>query len=171
LYKTIEGFYKFYNTYKDEFFISYTFVGDGTHDEIGLLKDSVEKLELNNVVNMVGRVPFDELGSYFKNHNIGVSFVPMTDYFDAQPVTKTFDYLLSGLPVIATATFENKRIINNTNGVLIKDSPEGFFDGLEDILEMRKQYSSEKIRSSVSSYQWDRIVNELGGYLERLIKI
>jgi glycosyltransferase involved in cell wall biosynthesis len=161
---------KFYNIYKNKIHISYTIVGDGTDDEVKNMKNNIEKLNLSNVVNMVGRVPFDALNTYFDNHNVGVSFVPITDYFDVQPVTKTFDYLLSGMPVLATATYENKLVINAVNGVLIRDSSEDFFDGLEEIFKMRKYYSSEKIRSSVSHYHWDKIVSEFGDYLCNLIK-
>lgn len=169
LYKTIEGFFKFYNIHKNSIKISYTIIGDGADDEIERLKSKVKELDIDNVVNLVGRVPFDKLNTYFENHNVGVSFVPITKYFDIQPVTKTFDYLLSGLPVIATATSENSLIINDINGVLINDSPEGFFCGIEEVFAMRNHYSSVKIRRSAVHCQWDDITNRLGDYFYSLI--
>jgi nucleoside-diphosphate-sugar epimerase len=67
---------------------------------------------------------------YFDIHNIGVSYIPMLKCFDNQPPTKTFEYLLSGMPVIATATNANKDIINDVNGVLINDNSEEVYNGL-----------------------------------------
>jgi len=42
-------------------------------------------------------------------------------YYDCQPATKTFEYILSGMVCIATSTYENKKLINNINGVLCND--------------------------------------------------
>lgn len=41
----------------------------------------------------------------------------MTEYYDSQPPTKTFEYALSGLYVLATKTRENEKVITNDNGV------------------------------------------------------
>lgn len=38
-------------------------------------------------------------------------YVPITDYYEYQPPTKTFEYVLSGLLCLATATSSNKEVI------------------------------------------------------------
>jgi hypothetical protein len=83
----------------------------------------------------------------------------MTTYYDTQPPTKTFEYLLSGMAVIATATSENRRIINSTNGVLISDDATGFANGLEKLFKRRHEFSSDEIRKPLMQHTWDNIVN------------
>ncbi|MEN8134883.1 MAG: glycosyltransferase [Thermodesulfobacteriota bacterium] len=143
----------------------YTVIGDGYYGEVEYLRTLVKELKLSSRVKIVGRIPFTQLTKYFDNHNTGVSFVPITPFFDVQPVTKTFDYLLSGMPVIGTATTENKNVINDENGVLVDDTVEGFAKGLERLLAIKLQFSSEKIMQDSKKYHWELIVNNLDSYL------
>jgi glycosyltransferase involved in cell wall biosynthesis len=166
--KTVSAFSQFYKHNKNIIKMNYTIVGDGPGDEIEQLKTIVEKNSLSDVVNIVGRVPFTELKPYFDTHNIGVSFVPLTEYFDFQPVTKTFDYLLSGMPVIATATSENKKVISSSNGVLIDDTVESFYKGLQEIWHEKESYNSDQIVSMSSEYNWSDIIDNLGDYLNKV---
>jgi hypothetical protein len=117
--KTIKGFSLYLKKYNHKINATYTVVGDGK--DIKKLREYVRNNNLVENINIIGSVPFNELEPIMDSHNIGISFVPCTDYFDCQPVTKTFDYLLSGMPVIATNTFENKKIINSLNGICITD--------------------------------------------------
>lgn len=159
--KAIHGFALFIKSYSSNIKCCFTIVGDGYNNEVEDFRYLVEKLGLVANVNVVGRIPFEELGQYFENHNIGVSFVPITPFFDVQPVTKTFDYLLSGMAVIATNTIENRMVINNSNGILIPDTSEGFCFGLRKILDSRRGFSSRNIREDSTQYHWQTIVSEL----------
>jgi glycosyltransferase involved in cell wall biosynthesis len=121
------------------------------------------------VVKITGRIPHTKLGSFFDQCNIGVSYVPMVDYYDCQPVTKTFEYLLSGMPVIATATSENKIVIEPGNGIVVDDNAHDFYSGLKALFENKHQFDSDKIRSQAIRYTWADIVREnLKKYLEKL---
>jgi len=105
-------------------------------------------------------------------HNVGVSYVPITPYFDVQPPTKTFEYLLAGMPVIATRTKENEKVINEYNGVLIDDTPEDFRNGLALLYERisANKFTSSRIIESSESYTWERIVrNNFKLYIESLL--
>jgi glycosyltransferase involved in cell wall biosynthesis len=166
--KTLIAFSRFYNEHKRDIPMSYTIIGDGPHAEIEQLDEIAEEFSLSSVVNITGRIPFTELKPYFDSHNIGVSFVPITDFFDVQPVTKTFDYLLSGMPVIATATYENKKVISDSNGVLIDDSIDDFYKGIQNIWDNKKRYKSEQIVTTSSQYRWNDIINNLGNYLDKI---
>ena len=152
------------NPTKKKSFI-YTIIGDSDQDEAKLCRTLIEKLNLENYIKLPGRIPFDHLKPYFDTHNTGVSFIPMTPYFDCQPPTKTFDYLLSGMPVIATATAENKLIINKDNGILIDDTIEGFSNGLEEICHKQTQFNSQVIMNTSQIYDWRFIINDLEKFL------
>ncbi|MEA3499544.1 MAG: glycosyltransferase [Candidatus Marinimicrobia bacterium] len=166
--ETIIGFEKFYKQNKQQTNMKYTIIGDGYYNEIEELKMLVKEKGLDNVVEITGYVHHNDLEKYFDTHNIGISYVPKTEFFDVQPPTKTFEYLLSGMPVVATNTLENVKVINSKNGVLIDDNSEGFYKGLIELNKSRKKYNSSTITKSVEQYKWESIVNNFKKYLEKI---
>lgn len=136
--------------------ISYNIVGDGT--ELDGLKQYVKENHLEHIIKMHGRVPYDELKPFFDKCNIGVAYVPTYDYYQHQPVTKTFEYIMSGLYCIATNTVENCKVISPSNGILIEDNSEAFIEALENISKRCNSIDSLVIRNTLIEYQWKNIV-------------
>ncbi|MFI3263170.1 MAG: glycosyltransferase [Rikenellaceae bacterium] len=169
IHKTISGLKKFIDIYPN-IPITYDIIGDAVDPDIILnLKKITKELNLNNIVTFHGRIPNSELTPFFDNCNIGVSFVPITPYYDHQPVTKSFEYIMSGLYTIATATYCNKEIITNVNGVLIEDNEEDFCKALEDIYLNKDNINCEKIRQSLIEYRWENIIiNKLKPIIEQI---
>ncbi|MBC8550657.1 MAG: glycosyltransferase family 4 protein [Candidatus Brocadiales bacterium] len=168
---TLEGFKQFYAEFGDRIQITYTIIGGGPDKEENILRDIVSEYGLSDIIKVKGPVSHDLLAPFFDASNIGISYVPLTDYFDVQPVTKTFEYILSGMPVIATRTLENKRVVNHDMGVLIGDTAEDFYSGLKVIYENRALFESANIRNSCVDYTWRNIVlNNLQPYLKMLSK-
>jgi len=164
--QTINGFGKFYRKLGNKIDLSYTIIGFGDSQTEEIITRSIAVNGLENVVEFVGRVPVDQLGKHFDKGNVGVSWIPVTDYFQYQPPTKTFEYILSGIPCVATATQANKEVINKKNGVVCGDTPESFYRALLKIYDRRKSFSSDEIRNSLAMYQWKNIVkNNLRTYL------
>lgn len=163
--KSVEGFRKFLNARGTSDNCMYTIIGSGPKNEVEYLQSLVEEYDLSKSVKILGQIPFLDLHKYFHKANIGVSFIPMTPFFDVQPATKTYDYMLSGLVVIATKTYENTLVINESNGVLIDDSAEAFCKGLNQILARKDSYCTEKIRENAKIYHWDSVTKDLENYL------
>lgn len=166
---TLEGVRLFTLKYPDAA-ISYDIVGDGNKSsDFESLKILSTQLNLESIVTFHGRIPNLELTPFFDKCNIGVGFVPKTDYFEYQPVTKVFEYAMSGLYSIVTSTYENRRIITSINGVLIEDTAESFAYGLEHIHLNRSKIESYDIRHSLGEYQWGKIVkNKLAPILNNI---
>ncbi len=158
IHETILGFAKFYDEFERSIDVSYTIIGFGENNEEQELRELVDQLGLGNVVTITGPVFHDEVKPFFKKSNVGVSYIPLTEYFDVQPPTKTFEYLLSGMPVIATDTQENRKVVSDKNGILISDNPDAFYNGLKKIFENRSKYSASTIRSESEPYCWETIV-------------
>ena len=166
--ETIEGFFYFLKHHKFHIDISYTIIGTGLFDEEQVLRTLVQNKNMENYVNIVGQIPHDQLAQYFDAANVGICYVPVTDYYDAQPPTKIFEYLLSGMPVIATGTSENKKIITSQNGVITQDTPQSFYLGLKTLYDQRHIYDSKKIREEQSAFTWENIVPQLHHLLNSL---
>lgn len=157
IHQTIEGLSIFLKRNPEIAHIAYHIVGDGK--QLPELKKMVSKKELTNVVTLHGRIPHFELQPFFDKCNIGVSYIPMTEYYEFQPPTKTFEYILSGMVCIATNTYENRLLINEENGILCDDNPESFAIAIEKIMERKDLYDSDKIRKTLQRYTWENIVN------------
>lgn len=155
--KTIKAVSAFHNQHPD-IPITYDIIGNGNHGELEQYRKLVDESGICNIVTLHGRIPNTELKPYFDKTNVGVSFVPITDYFNIQPPTKTFEYTLSGLYTIATRTTENALVINPNCGILIDDTEADFINALKQIWAERKHIDSSKVRSEMSAYQWNKIV-------------
>ena len=98
-----------------------------------------------------------------------MSYIPLTQYFNFQPPTKTFEYLSSGMITIATSTAENISVINERNGILIRDNEDSLFEGLRILYNNKNNYNSFQIQDNSSQYSWENIVfNNLLPYLNKL---
>ncbi|MDN3686556.1 glycosyltransferase [Cyclobacterium jeungdonense] len=167
----IRGFHKFLKSLDTAYpSISLTIVGDGPGNERSEIENYIQSNHLEKVIKTTGYVHNDLLHDYFEKANVGVSFVPITPYYTHQPPTKTYEYLLSGLPVLATATEENAKIISDDCGVLVQDSEEAVTSGLTKLMQRLKEFDSEKIRQACSENSWQNISkNNLRPYLESLM--
>ncbi|WP_297905627.1 glycosyltransferase [uncultured Parabacteroides sp.] len=163
--ESIKGVALFANKYPSISF-SYDIVGDGTEGELEMLKQMVQECGLESVVTLHGRKSYDELKPFFDRCNVGISYIPCTDYYDYQPPTKTFEYVLSGLYCIATATLSNKELITHDNGILINSTSESFAEALNTVSSILPQLDEKIIRESLSTYTWRNIIEQ---YLEPII--
>lgn len=158
--KCVEGFHSYCRTSGDEA-ARFTIVGDSSGGELAEIKKYVLDSGLTNQVFLAGRVPHDRLSTYFEQANVGVAFIPITDYYDFQPPTKTFEYLLSGIPVIATKTQANKEILKNfQNSVLINDDKDEFADAVLHFRDNLSNVNSTLIQTSAEAFSWKLIIND-----------
>ena len=118
----------------------------------------ITKYDANDCIHLIGKVPHDKLSTYFDLSNVGLSFVPITEYYNDQPPTKTYEYCLSGICCIATATRINKNLINKRNGILIDDTVESIKKGIEYFWTNREKFNSTEIRNSLQECTWKNIV-------------
>jgi glycosyltransferase involved in cell wall biosynthesis len=107
-----------------------------------------------------GELRNKELDVFFNKSNVGVAYVPITDYYNCQPMTKLFEYLLAGMACIATYTEENMKIVNRNNGVLCYDTPTSFSNAIEELWCNRFLFNSKIIKQDAYSYTWQNIIEK-----------
>lgn len=160
IHLSIEGLSKHISENPDHVVESYDIIGSGSPEDEKLIIDAIDKYGLQSIVKMHGYVPREKTGALLKKANVGVSFVPITPYYDFQPVTKTFEFLLAGLPLIATKTTQNMKLINDDNGVLIQDTTLGFAEGLKKISSLRSRYNVNNIQNNSLNHTWESVINK-----------
>lgn len=170
--ETVEGFALFLKDYNGSKKISYHIYGFGDPASEYKIVQSIKENSLSEIVFFHGKALHRDLPEILNEFNVGISYVPITPYYDFQPPTKTFEYLLAGMPVIATRTRENGKVINHYNGILINDTAEDFRKGLKSIYEEidKGSFSSAKIREDSGDYAWEKIVNgNFKDYIDSLL--
>lgn len=163
---TLEGvalFLKKYPQFKKEF--KYHIVGGGYKNEEELLKCRTCSLGIEKNVVLHGQKPHKAIQHLFDSCNIGISYIPMTNYFDHQPPTKTFEYIMAGMLCVGTSTSENKKYINPANGVLCNDNAVSFAHALKECMEMFPVANSTHIRETLKEHSWIKISERFKEYL------
>jgi hypothetical protein len=91
-----------------------------------------------------------------------VSFVPITPWYNNQPPTKTFEYLLAGLPVIATKTHENEKVLKDEPlSELINDDVDSFMNAIIGIkAKLSNGIERSYFQTKYKSYAWEQVVND-----------
>lgn len=157
--ETIKGVIQFHVEHPNVL-ISYDVIGYGVNGEEELFKSIIADADANSYIHLIGKVPHNELGRYLDSANVGLSYVPLTSYYDHQPPTKTYEYCMSGIFCLGTATTCNKELISADNGLLIKDNAESVCKALEQYWQLRDMIDYNKIKESLVSYSWRNIVND-----------
>lgn len=161
IHKTIEGFVRFAKEHPQAQ-ISYDIIGFGTSQEESLINNLISDNNIGDKVKFHGRINYQLLGPFFEKANLGIAFVPMTPYYDCQPTTKIYEYVLSGLYCIATRTYENRILVDERNTILCDDNADSFYQALKQFyLCDKSQWKTSEIKSSMSQYQWTNIVGNL----------
>ncbi len=169
IHDTVSGLSKFINSFNEyalQCEITYDIIGFGNREVELLLLNTISKLQLEDIVTFHGQKTHAELSPYFKKANIGISYIPLKEYYQCQPPTKTFEYINSGLFCIGTETKEHKHLISEKNGILCTDNAQSFSYALKQVYKNRDKYNSEQIRESLHEYSWNNIIsNNLRMYL------
>jgi len=169
IHQVIDGVALYLRTCQPSQTLRFDVFGRGTEDDLNLIRERIRVNHLEAVVTLHGYVENSKVLRYISDcSNIGVSYIPMTSYFDHQPPTKTFEYLLCGIPVIATGTQANIEVINDSNGVIVSDTPESFAQGLAQVVARTGQYHTEGIQSSLRQFSWQNISLDLHKVLSKL---
>jgi glycosyltransferase involved in cell wall biosynthesis len=138
--------------------VSYDIVGEGSTSSLNLLNKAISETNLQSLIFFHGRKNHTELIPYFEKNNIGVIYIPQTQYYDNQPSTKLYESFLAGMPVIATNTFENRIALKDDCGVITEDNPVSFCNALAQINRGKHLYNSEKIKEQYIQSSWNNIV-------------
>lgn len=160
VHESVEGFVRFYKDNRGRIPMSYKIIGSGVDEAVQLLKASIAAAGPEVPVQYLGRLDDADLISVFRKSNIGVAYHKITPYYTNNISNKLYEYLLSGMPVIASRSNSMIQAINDNNGVLIEDTPEGFMHGLATMMGKLNTYDSKEIVKTALAYSVKTLVED-----------
>jgi glycosyltransferase involved in cell wall biosynthesis len=137
-------------------------VGDGV--AVKDLEAQAKALGIVSDVVFTGRVSHENMMDYLAVADIGISFVPISRSYNYNPPLKTFEFLACGMPVIATRTVSNSRIVTEGfNGVLVEDTAESLCEGIIRLTSDRSLQDHIKMNASksVADFDFERITKNM----------
>lgn len=144
-------------------------VGYGEREAVTLeVTDAIGRAQHKDSIVYHGRKSHKEIHELFETATIGFSYVPQTDFFDVQPPTKTYEYIMNGIVCIGTNTKANAQIIYADNGVLTEDNVDSLVQSIEQTVARLGDFNSLKISRTVSDSKWENIVSDFHLFLKRL---
>lgn len=124
------------------------------------LQQLTQKLGLENRVNFIGPVPFEELHNFHKNVFVGIALHENLglNYFHSLP-NRLFDYLQAGIPVLVSNFPDMAEFVNTNKTGLVIDSiqPEEIAKSIKEACEnqeLRKKWQ-QTIPLAAQKFTWE----------------
>jgi len=126
-----------------------TIIGDG---DIRLqLKARIKTKELEDKVEIKGRIPFEELMNETKKADLGIALEENLglNYYYALP-NKLFDYIQASVPVLVSPFPEMQKIVNNYDIGTVYDhkNPQALAKKITEVFELKNRYQKWKDNTS-----------------------
>ncbi len=149
---------------------SLTILGRG-NGEVDLRR-LVDKLNLNERVDLKGWVNHESIGEVLMMSDIGIIPHPKTRHTNTTVPNKLFDYMAYKKPVLASDTEPVRRIVQSENCGLIyrHDSPQDFRDKLQRLIgrETREAMGANGRKAVEKQYNWEADSKELLAAVQEL---
>ncbi|HRW63160.1 MAG TPA: glycosyltransferase [Bacteroidales bacterium] len=139
-------------------------IGDG--DIKQQLTDRVKNKNLEHKVEIINRIPFDELAYETSRADLGIALEENLglNYYFALP-NKLFDYIQAGVPVLVSPFPEMQKIVRkyDVGTVYEHKSPESLAIKINEIFELKNRYQKWKSNTQKAALDlcWEKEQKEL----------
>ena len=102
---------------KDKKNIRWNILGDGS--ELENIKNMIDKYDLKNNVNLLGRKPSSDMPKYFSKSDALIVTLKDEEILRVTLPAKVQSYMAAGKPIVAAISGEGNRIIKESNCWLV----------------------------------------------------
>lgn len=139
-----------------------TIVG-ATAEQSAYCHEALQKLGIVYSVSIHGRVPGQMIPDYLKAADAGLCLWEDLPWYRFNPPTKLFEYLVAGLPVLASnIRTHTEYVLDGFNGVIFEYDSSSLGNAIQRLWQSRDELPLIKRRTSGSSvaYLWRKIEPE-----------
>lgn len=136
-----------------------TIVGAGT-EQLEYCTNYARQLGIADAVTVHGRVPGHEIPAFLKQADAGLCLWEDQPWWRFNPPTKLFEYLVAGLPVMASnIRTHTQYITHGQNGLIFEYDSSSLAQAIQTLWERRAEMPALKQRAFDSSapYLWENI--------------
>ncbi len=122
--------------------------------------ETVQKLGVSDSVTINGRLPGHLIPDFMRAADAGLCLWDDLPWYRFNPPTKLFEYLVAGLPVLASNIRTHTEYVQHgSNGLIFEYGSASMADAINQLWQARNQLPSMKLRASESSgaYRWQTI--------------
>jgi len=129
-------------------------VGDGPRRRA--VEERAERLNVSDRVTVTGWVPYEQVPVLLASSHVGLDTAPPTDVNNGSTMVKIREYLVVGLPVVATALRETRVTGGNAIVTIEEDSAEAFVPPLVELLSSAEAWraSADRARARGMELLW-----------------
>ncbi len=131
----------------------------GTGDKLEDLKEQAERLNLQNRVFFLGKMPPENLTAYTKSADIGLCLLENRglSYYYSLP-NRVFDFMQAGVPLLATNFPEIENIVRKYETGVLTDchDPQSLKKAITKMLNQGKFAYSARLKELGSEFCWEK---------------
>ena len=155
--------------------VRFLIIGDVFGKEKAYYDEKVKELQIEDVIERTGWLPYDEVWKATANADIGINFL---DYKYENNMfasaIKVFNYMRYGLPVVTVDVPETRRIVLDSEcGVVVKErTPESLASALSFLIDnpdIRRKMGENGKKAIIEEYNWEAMEKRLLRIYEELI--
>ena len=136
-----------------------TIVG-ATEIELAYCQQRINDLNIASWVNVIGRVSGHEIPQYLAQADVGICLWEPNKWNEFNPPTKLFEYLVAGIPVLASNIRTHTRYIQNwQNGLIFDYDAAALAEAILQLCQQVNKLPAMKNQAVIfgMQYKWSRI--------------
>jgi len=129
-------------------------------EQIAYCRQRAEELGIVDQLDVRGRIPGDEIPAVLAQADVGICIWEDRVYWRFNPPTKLFEYLVAGMPVLASRIQTHTAYIRDwENGLIFDYGAESLAQQIESLWVRRKDMPSLSARAAASgqTYLWEKL--------------
>jgi len=149
-----------------------TIVG-ASAEQLEYCKKAIQALDIAGSVTVLGRVSGHSIPNFMKSADAGLCLWEDLPWYRFNPPTKLFEYLVAGLPVLASDIRTHTQYVQNgRNGLIFEYGSSGLADAIkrlwfarDELPQMKRQTRDESV-----AYLWQSIERDFLDAVGRVIR-
>lgn len=152
--------------------VDFKFIGC-TRQNKNHIMSAIQKLNIKSKVTCLPVLPIESVARQIAEAHVGVSILEDNAYFRTSPPTKMFEYMSSGIAIVANDIKTHTDYLQNRRDcIIIHNTPKDFSKAISSLYKDRKllkQISAKALQES-SKYSWPEQKVKFINVFEKLLK-
>ena len=144
---------------KNKVNVHLTIVG-ASLDQIDICTQRIKDLDIIKNISLIGKVSGEQIPSYLAQADIGICLWEQNPWNEFNPPTKLFEYLVAGIPVLASNIRTHTRYVHHwKNGLIFDYDATSLANAITELHKHTNKIQSLKKQAAESGqpYLWSRI--------------